>query len=88
MNHVLMGKKILAVDDEADILDTLLEILDMCEVETAADFETAKKLLINNNYDAAILDIMGVNGYDLLNLAKAISSVLKLSYSQRTEDAR
>ena len=71
MNHVLMGKKILAVDDEADILDTLLEILDMCEVETAADFETAKRLLINNNYDATILDIMGVNGYDLLNLAKA-----------------
>ena len=70
MNQVLIGKKILAVDDELDILDTLTDILDMCDVETATNFESAKKLLINNHYDAAILDIMGVEGYDLLNLTK------------------
>ncbi|MBC2712496.1 MAG: response regulator [Desulfosarcina sp.] len=70
MNHMLIGKKILAVDDEPDILETLVEFLDMCAVETATDFESARRLLVNNHYDAAILDIMGVNGYDLLNLAK------------------
>ena len=70
MNRQLFGKKILAVDDEPDILDSLMEILDMCAVETATDFESAKRLLINNHYDAPILDIMGVNGYDLLNLVK------------------
>jgi len=70
MNQVLTGKKVLAVDDEPDILETLFEILDMCEVETATDFESAKRMLVNNKYDAAILDIMGVKGYDLLNLAK------------------
>lgn len=70
MSEMLMGKKVLAVDDEIDILETLSEMLDMCEVETAADFETARRLIINNQYDAAILDIMGVQGYELLNLAK------------------
>ena len=71
MNEKLIGKKILAVDDEADVLETLVEFLDMCSVETATDFESAKQLLTNNQYDAAILDIMGVNGYDLLNIAES-----------------
>ena len=70
MNRMLIGKKILVVDDEPDILETLVDFLDSCTVETASDFESAKRLLVNNNYDAAILDIMGVNGYELLNLAK------------------
>ena len=43
----------------------------MCSVETATDFKSAKQLLTNNQYDAAILDIMGVNGYDLLNIAES-----------------
>ena len=71
MNHLLRGKKILVVDDEPDILETLEEVLDSCCVTTAGDFESARRLLINEPFDAAILDIMGVNGYDLLNLAKA-----------------
>ncbi len=71
MKRMLVGKKILAVDDEPDILETLMESLDGCAVETATDFESARRLLLHNEYDAAILDIMGVNGHDLLNLAKA-----------------
>ena len=70
MNQILEGKKLLIVDDEPDILDTLSEFLDMCAIDKATDFESAKHLLLNSPYDAAILDIMGVNGYDLLNLAK------------------
>ncbi len=66
---ILKGKRILAVDDEADILDTLKETLEMCEVQTAASFETAKELLESQSYDAAILDIMGVQGFDLLKIA-------------------
>ncbi|MCD6307089.1 MAG: response regulator [Deltaproteobacteria bacterium] len=69
MEDVLTGKKILIVDDEPDILETLTEILDMCLVDTAPDFETAEKFLNKNTYDLAILDIMGVRGYDLLELA-------------------
>ena len=66
---ILKGKKILAVDDEIDILDTLEEILEGCDVERAASFESAKELLENKTYDAAILDIMGVRGFDLLEIA-------------------
>jgi DNA-binding response OmpR family regulator len=70
-NDILKGKNILVVDDERDILETLEEILDRCEIDTAADFESARDLLKNNNYDAVILDIMGVRGFDLLDIAVA-----------------
>lgn len=66
---VLKGKKILAVDDEPDILNTLKEVLDTCDLETATSFESAKELLETKKYDAAILDIMGVRGFDLLKIA-------------------
>lgn len=68
---ILKGKKILAVDDEPDILDSLKEILDNCDFETATTFESAKDLLENRRFDAAILDIMGVRGFDLLDIATA-----------------
>jgi DNA-binding NtrC family response regulator len=70
MDEILGGKRILVVDDEPDILDTLKELLDMCLIDTAPNFETAQKFLKRGSYDAAILDIMGVKGYDLLELAK------------------
>ena len=69
MEDVLKGKRILIVDDEPDVLETLVEILDTCSVDTAPNFETAQKFLKKNTYDLAILDIMGVRGYDLLELA-------------------
>ncbi|MBW1734548.1 MAG: response regulator [Deltaproteobacteria bacterium] len=68
-NDILKGKKILAVDDEQDILDTLVEILTECDVETATSFESARGLLETGAYDATILDIMGVRGFDLLEIA-------------------
>ena len=63
---ILEGKRILVVDDEQDILETLEELLDMCLIDTAPNYETAMKFLKKNTYDLAILDIMGVRGYDLL----------------------
>lgn len=69
MEDNLAGKKVLIVDDEPDIIDTLAEMLDMCLIDSAPDFETAQKFLAKNRYDAAILDIMGVRGYDLLEIA-------------------
>ncbi|MBW1997487.1 MAG: response regulator [Deltaproteobacteria bacterium] len=66
---ILKDKRILIVDDEQDILETLEELLDMCLIDTAPGFETGKKFLERNPYDAAILDIMGVKGYDLLKIA-------------------
>jgi DNA-binding NtrC family response regulator len=71
MNDVslLKNKKILVVDDEPDILAVMQELLDMCEIVTAASFEEAKTLLESQNFDVAVLDIMGVDGYGLLEIA-------------------
>ena len=66
MDDILKGKRVLIVDDEPDILETLTELLDMCFTDTAPNFETAKKFLLKNEYDVAIFDIMGVKGYELL----------------------
>lgn len=65
---ILQGKRILVVDDEADVIESLEEILHMCTMDKAENFEKARDLLDQNTYDAAILDIMGVQGYDLLEL--------------------
>lgn len=70
MTDALSGKKILIVDDEPDVFETLRELLDMCIIDYARDFDTAEKYLSENYYDAAILDIMGVDGYNLLTLAR------------------
>ena len=67
--ELLQGKKLLIVDDEPDVLETLQDLLDMCLIDSAPSFETALKFIEKNTYDAAILDIMGVNGYDLLKIA-------------------
>jgi len=67
----LEGKKILAVDDEEDILSSLEELLPMCELAAAATFEEARELMTTRDFDLAVLDIMGVDGYRLLELAVA-----------------
>ena len=66
----LKGKKILIVDDESDILDILEELLEMCDVARASTFEEAKQLMESQPFDMAILDIMGVDGYELLKIVK------------------
>ena len=58
---ILKGKRILIVDDEPDVLDTLEDLLSMCEVVKATSFEEAKKQLETQSFDMAVLDIMGVN---------------------------
>jgi len=68
-NRLLKGKKILVVDDERDVLESLIELLDMCRIDTASSFEEGKEKLEAESYDIAILDIMGVNGFELLKVA-------------------
>jgi DNA-binding response OmpR family regulator len=67
--NILAGKKILVVDDEPDVLESLIELLDMCKLDTASSFEEGKRLLEERDYDIAILDIMGVRGFELLTIA-------------------
>ena len=66
---LLDGKRILIVDDEADVLEILEELLEMCDVVRSSTFEDAKNLLESQHFDMAILDIMGVDGYGLLEIA-------------------
>jgi DNA-binding NtrC family response regulator len=67
--NILTGKKILIVDDEPDILDSLEDLLTMCEVTKAGNFEDAKTCMERQTFDMAVLDIMGVSGYELLEVA-------------------
>jgi DNA-binding response OmpR family regulator len=87
-SDILQGKRILIVDDEPDILETLSEILDMCLIDSAPSFETAKKFLDKYPYDAAIFDIMGVHGYDLLKIAneKSIPAIMLTAHALTPEN--
>ncbi len=66
----LDNKRVLIVDDEPDVLESLEELLDMCTTVRAQTFDQAKTLLETEKFDIAILDIMGVDGYQLLGIAK------------------
>jgi CheY-like chemotaxis protein len=66
---VIRGKRVLVVEDEKDVIDVLLELLDVCKIDAVTSFEEGKKMLKENDYDIAILDIMGVRGFDLLKIA-------------------
>jgi DNA-binding response OmpR family regulator len=67
-DKLLEGKRILIVDDEPDVLDSLEDLLPMCVVTKASTFDQAKALLEDQYFDMAILDIMGVEGYELLKI--------------------
>lgn len=72
---VLSGKRLLIVDDEPDVLESLkdiiLESVPDCVIETASTYQEAVERLTGWSYDLVILDIMGVNGFALLELAVA-----------------
>jgi DNA-binding NtrC family response regulator len=84
----LTGKKILIVDDEPDVLDTLEELLPSCSITRAVSFEEARSLLESSSFDLAVLDIMGVRGYDLLEIArkKKVTAVMLTSHALSVQD--
>ncbi len=71
-DSVLDKKKILAVDDEADILAVIEEEISTncsdCIIDKATSYDEAVKFLKSRSYDLIILDIMGVRGFDLLEI--------------------
>lgn len=68
---ILQGKRMLAVDDEPDILDILWEELEKygVKLDRALSYELAIQMLSSYTYDLVILDIMGVRGFELLMFA-------------------
>lgn len=69
--QILQGKRILVVDDESDVLDTVVEVLAASQVVTAESFDEARALIAAESFDLVILDIMGVNGFALLDACRA-----------------
>ena len=70
---ILDGKRILVVDDEPDIINILADEITgtcpKCKIDKATSYETALPMVKSQNYDLVILDIMGVRGFDLLDVA-------------------
>jgi DNA-binding response OmpR family regulator len=58
----------LVVDDEEDVLDTVEELLGDCMISKTNEFSTARQYLLGYTYYFGILDIMGVNGFELLKI--------------------
>jgi DNA-binding NtrC family response regulator len=87
---ILRGKKILIVDDEKDVLDVLMELLDICKIDAASSFEEGKQLLETRSYDIAVLDIMGVQGYELLGIAnkRGVPSIMLTAHALSPEDLK
>lgn len=65
----LKDKVVLVVDDEPDVIDTVAEELDGTILHRALDFATAREYILSYTYDVVVLDIMGVNGFELLKMS-------------------
>ena len=87
---LLDGKRVLIVDDEPDVLATLEDLLSMCDLVKASNFLEAKDLLTTQYFDLAILDIMGVDGYKLLEIAidRKVIAVMLTAHALSPEDTR
>ena len=87
-DNCLEGKKVLLVDDEPDVLDSLEDLLSMCETQRADRYEDACRLIDTETFDLAILDIMGVSGYRLLDrcVAKGITAVMLTARALTSDD--
>lgn len=91
---VLEGRTILAVDDERDVLTVLeeeiLNVCPTCRIDNSTTYEGGADLLRRNDYDVVILDIMGVQGFDLLEIAagRKLRAVMLTSKALTPEDLK
>ena len=83
----LRDKIVLVVDDEPDILEAVEDELDMCLIHKAEDYDTALQYLLGYTYDIVILDIMGVNGFELLkvSVSRGFPTVMLTAYALTPE---
>ncbi len=87
---LLKDKVILVVDDEPDVLETVAEELDMCLLHKATDYDTALQYLLSYTYDIVILDIMGVNGFELLknSVSRGFPTVMLTAHALSPESLK
>jgi CheY-like chemotaxis protein len=91
----ITGLRILAVDDEPDILDTIVDVLEGAQVDRARSYEEAIDLLTpdesgvsaRDKYAVAVLDIMGVDGMRLLDrtVDEGIPTVMLTAHAMNPE---
>jgi CheY-like chemotaxis protein len=86
----LKDKVVLVVDDEPDVLETVEEVLDMCIIHKATDYDTALQYLMSYTYDIVILDIMGVNGFELLksSVSRGFPTVMLTAHALSPESLK
>ena len=86
--NLLDEKRLLIVDDEPDVLDTLADLLPACHTVKASNFKAAKDYLETEHFDLAILDIMGVEGYQLLEIAgqRKVTAVMLTAHALSPEN--
>lgn len=86
-SRILKDKVVLVVDDEPDVLDTVADVLDSCLVTKARDFDTARQHLMGFTFDIVILDIMGVDGFELLKMSvrRGFPTVMLTAYALTPE---
>ena len=89
-DSLLENKIVLVVDDEPDVLQTVSEELDMCLVHKAGDYDTALQYLLSYTYDIVILDIMGVNGFELLktSVSREFPTVMLTAHALSAESLK
>jgi len=87
VKDLLKGLTVLVVDDEPDILDTVEEELSMCVVHKAKSHDEAIFCLDTSTYGVVILDIMGVDGFSVLQHAvkKGMPTIMLTAHSLTKE---
>lgn len=93
-DSVLNGKRLLVVDDEPDVLESLEELVlaaaPRCRVDRARTHAEAVARIAETRYDLAVLDIMGVDGFDLLQklAAMGVPAVMLTAHALTPEALR
>ena len=87
---MLKDKVVLVVDDEPDVLETVEEELDMCMIHKASTYDMAIQHLLSYTYDIVILDIMGVNGFELLktSVSRGFPTVMLTAHALSPESLK
>ena len=91
---ILDNRKILIVDDETDVLDVIEQEIQEkcvdCDIDRAVNYEYALEKLQSAEYDLIILDIMGVQGFKLLESAveKRLKTVMLTAHALTAENLK
>jgi DNA-binding response OmpR family regulator len=85
----IAGKKVLVVDDEPDVCESVRDVLAVCDVDIAHTEDGAREKLSRGSYDVVILDVMGVGGYELLEeFARSAPCIMLTARALTPDDLR